>query len=72
MAAVPSPASPRHAALEAGIEPYWLAVANVRQPNAANGETDYVIDGRLQHLRRCRQLVHLRTRHGNPQHHRFR
>ncbi|HEL2979471.1 TPA: autotransporter domain-containing protein [Stenotrophomonas maltophilia] len=26
------------------IEPYWLAVANVRQPNAANGETDYVIN----------------------------
>jgi subtilase-type serine protease len=34
----------RDAALEAGIEPYWLAVANVRQPNAANGETDYVIN----------------------------
>ena len=27
------------------IEPYWLAVANVRRPNAAAGETDYVIDG---------------------------
>jgi subtilase-type serine protease len=27
------------------LEPYWLAVANVRRPNAAAGETDYVIDG---------------------------
>ncbi|MFV7425506.1 S8 family peptidase, partial [Stenotrophomonas geniculata] len=26
------------------IEPYWLAVANVRQPDSAKGETDYVID----------------------------
>jgi subtilase-type serine protease len=32
------------AALEAGDRAYWLAVANVRQPNAANGETDYVIN----------------------------
>ncbi|WP_155760663.1 S8 family peptidase, partial [Stenotrophomonas maltophilia] len=27
------------------LEPYWLAVANVRRPNAAASETDYVIDG---------------------------
>ncbi|OBU51733.1 autotransporter domain-containing protein [Stenotrophomonas maltophilia] len=26
------------------IEPYWLAVANVRQPVADDGETDYVLD----------------------------
>ncbi|MEE9889472.1 MAG: autotransporter domain-containing protein [Stenotrophomonas geniculata] len=26
------------------IEPYWLAVANVRQPSSATGEKDYVID----------------------------
>ncbi|HDS1579598.1 TPA: autotransporter domain-containing protein [Stenotrophomonas maltophilia] len=26
------------------IEPYWLAVANVRQPDRAAGETDYLID----------------------------